>query len=156
GGGELETIAAREDASGVRVAQLARHLDGVRADPAARVERRRTLAPGLFEEVLTLSTSHREPGEPEVLVRLASDGLAMDEVKAGTAGPRVSPRPEGWEIAGVTVRVLAEGAERVVVGDALELRWRVALRAQGPVTLRWGLAIEDPSGAVIAPASAEP
>lgn len=156
GGGELETIAAREDASGVRIAQLARHLDGVRADPAARVERRRTLAPGLFEEVLTLSTSHREPGELEVLVRLASDGLAMDEVKAGTAGPRVSPRPEGWEIAGVTVRVLAEGAERVVVGDALELRWRVALRAQGPVTLRWGLAIEDPSGAVIAPASAEP
>ena len=157
---ELETIGAREEDVGVRVNQLARHLDGPVNDPATRVSRLRQVLPGRVTESVTLSTSRREPAEIEVVVRLRCDALAMDEVKDGASGtpraPEIVDGTLGWRLpGGLTTHVRAEGAELHATDEAVEVRWRPVVSASNATVLSWTLEVDDPAGVVGAPASRE-
>ncbi len=159
GGAEPETIAVGERDDGLRVSQLARNLDGAGADPVTRVERHRSLEPGRFTETVEISTSANER-EVEILVRLACDGLAMDQVKAGATGPGLPAEQLdhalGWQLAGgLVTRVLAEGTSPEPAADGIELRWRVRAAVNRPARVGWTLLIDDPRAVVGAPASTE-
>lgn len=158
GGTELETIAVGEDGDGLHVTQLARHLDGVGADPATRVDRTRVLRAGRVGEAVLVSRSAQAATEVDVVVVLACDGAGMDEVKAGRTGvARAAERREtgtGWWLEdGLVARVEAPGARSSITDDGgVRLAWRVPVAAGHPARLEWAVVVEDPAGVVGPPA----
>ncbi|MGW5051585.1 glycogen debranching N-terminal domain-containing protein [Actinokineospora sp. NPDC004072] len=138
-GREPEVIASRGGFVG-----LLRDLDPG-PDPAARVLRRRELRPGALVERLELVLPE---GEHVVEVALWADFAAIEHVRAGAADDAVAPLADGWAARGLRVRVGAPGAEVLVRGDELVLRWT----ATGSGGLEWTLEVDDPE-AVFAPAT---
>ncbi|HEY0186064.1 MAG TPA: glycogen debranching N-terminal domain-containing protein [Cellulomonas sp.] len=177
---EPEAVAAGTDGPGrVRVVLLARTVDGPGADPTARLERLREVAPGAVTETLTLSCSTAEPVTARIEVLLRPDGTPMDRIKSGApVGPPPVPEPvtpdgsasDGgapdrvdqpgvrWQAdAEVSARVAAPGARVTVDPDgAVRLTWDVTAGTGAPQTCTWTLVVTDVGGVTTAPRSAAP
>ncbi len=163
GGEEPEPIGAGGDGPGrVLAVHVARAVDGPGADPTVRVDRARVVTPGRVEETIVLGCATPQPVVTHVEVLLACDGASMAEVKSGGRPASLPARSAGtravrWDLSrGVRVLVDAPGAAVSVDGAAARLDWAVEVRAGRPVTLRWVLDVEDPTGVVRAPARAQP
>jgi len=163
-GAEPEAIGSGADGPGrVRAVLLARTVDGPGADPTARLERRREVAPGAVTETLTLSCATVDPVAGRLEVVLRPDGTPMDRIKSGApVGAAPVPVVDGdavrWQAdADVAVRLAAPGAEVDVSDDgAVRLAWEVTASAGEPQVRSWTLAITDAGGVVTAPRRAAP
>jgi glycogen debranching enzyme len=164
-GGVLpEAIASGADGAGrARTVLLARSVDGPGADPTARLERLRTVAPGAVTETLTLTCSTADPVAARVEVALRPDGTPMDRIKSGApveAAPVPVAVPGGarWDAdAEVAVHLDAPGAEVVLDADGtVRLGWAVSAATGAPQELRWTLRVTDTGGVVTAPHRAGP
>jgi glycogen debranching enzyme len=160
-GVEPETIGGAPDGPGrVRVTALPRVIDGPGADPTARLDRVRTVRPGVVTEELTLSCSTADPVSGTLTVRLTPDASPMDRIKAGL-GPvpvrgRIDDSGSNWRSADLSTRLEAPGAAVTADGDDLVLRWRLDAATDRPVTVGWTLIITDTAPVVQAPRTDTP
>ncbi|WP_454048407.1 glycogen debranching N-terminal domain-containing protein [Cellulomonas sp. Marseille-Q8402] len=164
GGVVPEAVASGADGPGrARTVLLARSVDGPGADPTARLERLRTVAPGAVTEALTLTCSTADPVTARLEVALRTDGTPMDRIKSGAAVD-AAPAPEAvdggarWQAdADVAVHLQAPGAEVAVDPDGtVHLAWDVRAVTGDPQVRTWSLAVTDAGGVVTAPRRAEP
>jgi hypothetical protein len=134
---------------------------GATNDPQVRLDRLRTVEPGLVTETLTLSSVLPTDVDVRVAVELASDAASIAAIRAGTP---LMPRPFdaepsgdelSWSQEDILTTILASGADLALAPNGCELtvRWLATVPAGGYVALTWQLAITDLGGAVIAPTS---
>lgn len=160
-GVEPETVGGAPDGLGrVRVSALPRGIDGPGADPTARLDRVRTVRPGLVTEELTLRCSTADPVSGTVTLRLTPDASPMDRIKAGS-GPlpvraRIDGSGAGWHSEDLSTRLTAPGAEVTADGHDLLVTWRLDAATDRPSTARWSLSITDATPVVQAPPTATP
>lgn len=139
-GDEPEAIGSDEPgADRARFTGLLRRLGDPGPDPTVWLRRDRTVtASGMTEELSLISTaSARRRCVVEVV--LAADFAPIDEIKSGGRRSPVVPAGTGWAASSAVSEVTAEGAEVVVDGPRLRLRWT----AEGSATLRWSLRVSD-------------
>jgi glycogen debranching enzyme len=138
---------------------LADTVAGSGVDRLLRLDRFRSVTPGLLTETLRLTSELEQETSTEVRLELASDLTPMEAIKIGRYGAPVAfgAEPSG---AGVTfgstevqARLDAPGASitRTAENTALVLSWSVTIPAGGVVELAWRVAVSD-SGAVVVPA----
>lgn len=162
GGAEPEPLGAAPDGSGcVTTVALARAVDGPGADPTTRVDRRRQVTPGGFEERVLLTCSTAEPVVGEVVLAVRADATPTERVKSGLSGDApqvvVGATTARWRSRTVEIEVSAPGARLVAVGaDGVDLVWAVRVESSRSVELVWRLTAVDPGAVVSAPASREP
>jgi glycogen debranching enzyme len=159
-----EPVASGADGPGrARAVLLARTVDGPGADPTARLERLRDVAPGRVTETLTLSCATAEPVAARLVVEVRTDGTPMDRIKSGAPagpapGPEVEPGGARWDAdPEVAVALQAPGAQVELGADGrVRLTWDVTARAGSPETRTWSLTVTDAGGVVTAPRRAAP
>ncbi|MGK3204459.1 glycogen debranching N-terminal domain-containing protein [Amycolatopsis sp. MEPSY49] len=139
-GDEPEAIGGDEPgADRARFTGLLRRLGDPGPDPTVWLRRDRTVtASGMTEELSLVSTASVNRRRV-VEVVLAADFAPIDEIKSGGRRSPVVPAGTGWAASSAVSEVTAEGAEVVVDGPRLRLRWTV----EGAATLRWSLRISD-------------
>jgi N-terminal domain of (some) glycogen debranching enzymes/Amylo-alpha-1,6-glucosidase len=131
---------------------------GATNDPQVRLDRRRTVEPGLVTETLTLSSVLPADVDVLVAVEFATDAAPMATIRAGTP---LMPRPFdaepfgdelSWSQEDILATILAPGAELALSSDGCRLTasWVVTTPVRGQVAVTWQLAITDLGGAVIA------
>ncbi|WP_372664504.1 glycogen debranching N-terminal domain-containing protein [Amycolatopsis kentuckyensis] len=147
-GDEPEAIGGDEPGAGrARFTGLLRRLGDPGPDPTVWLRRDRTVtASGMTEELSLVSTASVNRRRV-VEVVLAADFAPIDEIKSGGRRSPVVPAGTRWAASSAVSEVTAEGAEVVVDGPRLRLRWTV----DGPATLRWSLSVSD-ERALFAPA----
>jgi hypothetical protein len=132
---------------------------GATNDPQVRLNRLRTVEPGLVTETLTLRSVLPADVDVLVTVEFATDAAPMEAIRAGTP---LMPRPFdadpfgdelSWSVEDILATILAPGAELALSsnGCLLTASWPATVPAGGQVALSWQLAITDLGGAVIAP-----
>ncbi|MBE1501764.1 glycogen debranching enzyme [Amycolatopsis lexingtonensis] len=139
-GDEPEAIGGDEPAAGrARFTGLLRRLGDPGPDPTVWLRRDRTVtAAGMTEELSLVSTAAASRRHV-VEVVLAADFAPIDEIKSGRQRSPVTPAGSRWAASSAVSEVTAEGAEIVVDGPRLRLRWTV----EGTATLRWSLRVSD-------------
>lgn len=161
-GEEPEVISAGPDGPGaVRVVALARGIDGEGADPTTRLERRRSVTPGVVAEEITLSCATAEPVTGTVRVVLGADLAPMDVVKAGGSRQPLAATADAagarWTDGQLAVLVAGDGATVDLTDPATPtLTWSVTADPGGAQTLRWRAEVADPGAVVGPPPGAEP
>ncbi|WP_370967348.1 glycogen debranching N-terminal domain-containing protein [Amycolatopsis sp. cg9] len=139
-GDEPEAIGGDEPAADrARFTGLLRRLGEPGPDPTVWLRRDRTVtAAGMTEELSLVSTAGASRRRV-VEVVLAADFAPIDEIKSGRERSPVAPAGHRWAASSAVSEVTAEGAEVVVDGPRLRLRWTV----DGAATLRWSLRVSD-------------
>ncbi|MFJ7216091.1 glycogen debranching N-terminal domain-containing protein [Amycolatopsis sp. NPDC098790] len=139
-GDEPEAIGGDEPgADRARFTGLLRRLGDPGPDPTVWLRRERTVtASGMTEELSLVSTASANR-RCVVEVVLAADFAPIDEIKSGGRRDPVVPAGPRWAASSAVSEVTAEGAEVVVDGPRLRLRWTV----EGAATLRWSLRVSD-------------
>lgn len=138
---------------------LADAVAGSGVDRQLRLDRLRSVTPGLLTETLRLTSELEQETSTEVRLELASDLTPMEAIKIGRHG---APATFGAEPSGagvtfgnteVQARLEAPGAAITRTADdtSLLLSWPVTIPAGGVVELDWRVAVTD-SGAVVVPA----
>ncbi|MBA3529011.1 MAG: amylo-alpha-1,6-glucosidase [Propionibacteriaceae bacterium] len=164
-GRSAEHIATDIGSTSARFTGLLRYLAakvvGV-PDPQLRVDRDRSVAPGVLLEELTISSLLAEDIVANVQVTIGSDFASIEEIKVG-AGCEAVPfaadfageRPE-WRSSEVSVSLEAPGATISFPPDRLVLyaSWPVTIPARGASTVAWTLRVSDTGGAVVAASTA--
>jgi glycogen debranching enzyme len=138
---------------------LADTVAGSGVDRLLRLDRFRSVTPGLLTETLRLTSELEQETSTEVRLELASDLTPMEAIKIGRHGAPVAfeAEPSGAGVtfgsAEVQARLDAPGASitRTAENTALVLSWSVTIPAGGVVELAWRVAVSD-SGAVVVPA----
>lgn len=164
-GRSAEHIATDIGSTSARFTGLLRYLAakvvGI-PDPQLRVDRDRSVAPGVLFEELTISSLLAEDIVANVQVTIGSDFASIEEIKVG-AGCEAVPfaadvageRPE-WRSSDVSVSLEAPGATISFPPDRLTLyaSWPVTIPARGASTVAWTLRVSDTGGAVVAASTA--
>ncbi|MGW3352451.1 amylo-alpha-1,6-glucosidase [Nonomuraea rubra] len=176
-GREPEPIGHAVPAPGVsRFVSLARWLGDRSPDPTVRFDRVRRVTPGVMEEEITVASTAAGPVTCTVTLTLGCDLAPVEVVKSGGAAEPLPPEVTGgvlaWRSGGTRVTIHSDtgasaevsteaGAEVGIeagaeVGDGVNaggarLRWHVTVAPGQPVTLRWGVRVEDPDAVVAAP-----
>ena len=129
-----------------------RGIDDDTADPKVRLDRERTVDPGVLWERLVLSSHRDEAIRTAVEVRIEPDFAPLQLVKAGLPGTAA------WAWDGRSARVgEASFAVRADAGavraddTAVTVRWEVDLAPRGRVALDWAIELQDASLVVAAP-----
>jgi len=156
GGAEPEHIATSGSSAAEAVfTSLARGIDDATADPRVRVDRTRTVRAGALEERIVLRNALGSSLRTVVEVALRADFSPMQQIKAGLTGSEhpVSVSSEGGSAAvlrsgPVSARLSAPGAEVVVDGDVIRLRWEAEVAAHGEVAVGWSTEVDDPTAVV--------
>ncbi|MGP3921377.1 amylo-alpha-1,6-glucosidase [Nonomuraea sp. 10N515B] len=171
-GREPEAVGhAPAGAGRTRFVSLARWLGDRTADPTVRLDRVRELGPYGMDEHIEIVSTASVPVTATVIVELACDFAAIEDVKSGrtathpAAPPAAQPSIAAPQAAGVpagegrlswrseTTQVTVSGhGSRARVGEHASLTWEVTLPPRGRVTLRWSLVVHDPA-AVVVPAT---
>ena len=146
-GSDLVPVATVPDGPGrARFVLVAPGLGDTGPDPTVRVERHRQATVDGMTERIVLGSTAREPVRTTVRLALATDLIAMAQVKAGADGEPVPPGAGlTWVRDGRTVTVTGAGAE--VSGS--ELRWAVEVKPDVDVELTWRLRVTDPTAVVV-------
>ena len=132
---------------------------GATNDPQFRLDRLRTVEPGLVTETLTLSSVLPADVDVLVAVEFATDAAPVEAIRAGAP---MTPQPFdaepvgdelSWSVEDIMATILAPGAELAMSSDGclLSASWLATVAAAGKVSVTWQLAITDLGGAVIAP-----
>jgi glycogen debranching enzyme len=139
GAGETRSIAA------------ARDLGDDGDDPTVILQRTRSLSGSAISETIAVSTHAREEVSTEVTLWLASDLADIATVKAGMAGPPLTPQAGGdglsWTATdGTTVSAVAKPRPDRIDATSGMLLWSVRLSRgeQATITVRYAVA-DDPT-----------
>ncbi|HEY6740277.1 MAG TPA: glycogen debranching N-terminal domain-containing protein [Actinopolymorphaceae bacterium] len=107
-------------------------------DPTVRLERRRTVRPGLVEEQIGVISSAASPVAIRVELAVAADLARIERVKGGLGGPPVPPTVTGnvlnWSDADVQVTLGPTDGAATVEVDASGLAWTLEV---SPGAIRW-------------------
>ncbi|WP_433917573.1 amylo-alpha-1,6-glucosidase [Streptomyces canus] len=140
-----------------RFVGLAQALGDPVPDPTVRVDRQRTITPGLLTELLTVRSTATTPAHLAVRVEVAGDLVTLEHAKAGLAprpplGPTGEP-PSGdgvlyWGDKGVAVTVSAPGS--VVDVERSTLTWTLTVKPGENVDLHLAVEVSDTAAVVTA------
>jgi glycogen debranching enzyme len=153
---------AAEDASRTTFVGILRHVGDPGPDPTVWVRRRRVARAHGADEHITIHNASAAALDLDVVVHLASDMAAIEEVKSGRFG-----RPAAWHVDGATLRASGEGLEVRVrapgasavttpAEPAARIGWQLGVPSRADVTVRWSVDVDDPGGAVAAAAGDVP
>ncbi|MFI5679995.1 glycogen debranching N-terminal domain-containing protein [Streptomyces cellulosae] len=145
-----------------RFVGLAQALGDAVPDPTVRVDRRRTVTPGLLTEHLTVRSTATTPVHLAVRVEVAGDLVTLDHTKAGLApGSPAKPTSELLSGAGVlrwgdgAVAVAASAAGATPDAEGSTLTWTLTVKPGESADLRLAVEVSEP-GAVVTAASSRP
>ncbi|WP_329446093.1 glycogen debranching N-terminal domain-containing protein [Streptomyces canus] len=140
-----------------RFVGLAQALGDPVPDPTVRVDRQRTITPGLLTELLTVRSTATTPAHLAVRVEVAGDLVTLEHAKAGLA-PRPPLGPTGelpsgdgvlyWGDKGVAVTVSAPGS--VVDVERSTLTWTLTVKPGENVDLHLAVEVSDTAAVVTA------
>lgn len=155
-----EAISVGEvSASTVSFTALLRGIDDDWPDPKVRLERVRTVEPGMVRELLTVRSHLTAPVSTSLRLRVVPDFAPLQDVKAGLV-PSHTWTADGESPAvrlrsGATTLVLSAPAAQVRSEDgAVIVEWAVECPPHGEWSAEWTLELDDP-GLIVAPAAAE-
>ena len=133
------------------------------ADPTVRIERERTVAPGVVSERIRVVSFADSGVDTELALIVAADLARLSEIKAARGGQPVpmARAPDGlsWGDGELTVALAAPGAKlHLAPADrGAAIRWVVRLDGRGSSEFSWRLTVADRAAAVTAaPAAAPP
>lgn len=155
-----EHIATEMGSTSARFSSLLRHLatDAPRvADPQLRLDRHRSVSPGLVAEELSITSVRDTVIDLVVQVTFLSDNSSVGTVKSGESshpvtltrsaegGPQVS-----WESGDVSVQLDTPGAVLTLSADraGVTAAWPVSLSARSGITVGWSIVLDDRGGVV--------
>jgi glycogen debranching enzyme len=156
-----EAISVGEvSASTVSFTALLRGIDDDWPDPKVRLERVRTVAPGVIREQLTVRSHLSTPLSTNLRLRLVPDFSPLQEVKAG------APSAGTWTEKGdastlrlendaTSMLLAAPAAHLSSENDAVIVEWAVDCAPHSAWSAEWTLEVDDP-GLVVAAPDAEP
>ncbi len=140
---------------GAEFVSVIRSLGDPSPDPSVWLRRRRTADVAGMLESLTLVNRSASEVRTLVSLRLASDLLEMDRVKAGRRG---TPTPPELTASGVrfgterlTVEIACPAARIDLDGSGVAAEWPLVVGPRSEVTVTWSLAVRD-RDAVVVPA----
>lgn len=114
------------------------------SDPAVRVERVRTVRPGLIDETIALTTYDAIPITTRVELTVGTDLSRIGPIKAGQDGEPavppndVEPGSVRWAGDGVRAELVTDVTASVAaVDDAARLTWTINLAQPGTRYMRW-------------------
>jgi len=135
-----------EGAGQVRFIGFVRALDGSGPDPSVRIERVRSVRPGVVDEEIVLTSYVGIESTTRIEVMVATDFARIGPVKSGrdADGPAVTPEVDAarvrWSGASARAEIVAEDGGTVSVdGDVARLAWTVDLAQPATHVLRWRL-----------------
>ncbi|WP_202919312.1 glycogen debranching N-terminal domain-containing protein [Saccharothrix deserti] len=145
-----------------RFVGLARGLGDAIPDPTVRVDRRRTITPGVLAERLTVRSTATTPVHLDVRVEVAGDLVNLEHTKAGRA-PLPHAEPTAELSSGVGVLRWGDGTVAVIAGapgatpDAgrSALTWTLTVEPGTSVDLDLTVQVSD-HGAVVTAAGPRP
>ncbi|GAA0323317.1 glycogen debranching N-terminal domain-containing protein [Kineococcus aurantiacus] len=147
-------LLAPDGVAAVFTAAVPRHVTGPVPDPVVRVDRRRTVAPGVGREEVVVTSVAPEPLRCVVSVTLTSDLGPMDAVRGGRPTPVLAPGDGPvWSGDGVRAEVVAPGARVCVAGTEVVLTWDVDLAPGASWRGSWEVRAHDERAVVVGPAS---
>ncbi|HEY2552885.1 MAG TPA: glycogen debranching N-terminal domain-containing protein [Streptosporangiaceae bacterium] len=153
GGAELEPIGGSlRGAHAAVFSSVPRQLGDDSSGPVVRVDRARTVAPGLLSEQITVHSYAGAGLRAELSVHFAADLAGVALIKDGLAAAQVPIQATGpelrWGTPQLQVTLKAPGAELAAEPGGGVLRWQVALDGRGSAEFGWRLSVRD-QGAVV-------
>lgn len=155
-----EHIATEMGSTSARFSSLLRHLgtDAPRAaDPQLRLDRHRSVSPGLVAEELSITSVRDTDIDLVVQVSLVSDKSSVSTIKSGGSSHPVTltrgseGRPQvSWESGDVSVQLDTPGAILTLTADraGVTAAWPVSVTARSGVTVGWTMVLDDRAGVV--------
>ncbi|MFE5407832.1 glycogen debranching N-terminal domain-containing protein [Microbacterium sp. NPDC056569] len=156
-----EAISVGEvSASTVSFTALLRGIDDDWPDPKVRLERVRTVEPGVVRERLTVRSHLTAPVSTNLRLRLVPDFAPLQEVKAGVPGSGTwtahgDDQTLRLESDATTMVLSAPAAHLSSEGEAVVIEWTVECPPRGEWSAEWTVELDDP-GLIVAPAATEP
>ncbi|MGS0685904.1 glycogen debranching N-terminal domain-containing protein [Nakamurella sp. GG22] len=149
---------------GAEFVSVIRSLGDPSPDPSVWLRRRRTADVAGMVESLTLVNRSSSEVRTRVGLRLASDLLEMDRVKAGRRGtpalPEVTASGVRFGTERLRVEVACPAARIDLEGSGVAAEWPLVVGPRSEVTVSWSLAVRDRDAGVVparsAPAAAIP
>lgn len=155
-GAEADSISASPVGSdGAEFVSVIRSLGDPSPDPSVWLRRRRTADVAGMVESLTLVNRSASAVHTLVGLRLATDLLEMDRVKAGRRGAPARPEVTGSGVRfgtdRLTVEIACPAARIDLDGAGVSAEWPLVVGPRSEVTVTWSLAVRD-RDAVVVPA----
>ncbi len=140
---------------GAEFVSVIRSLGDSSPDPSVWLRRRRTADVAGMAESLTVVNRSGSEIRTVIDLRLASDLLEMDRVKAGRRGTPVRPELTATGVRfgteWLTVEIGCPAARVDLDGSGVVAQWPLVIGARSDVTVTWSLAVRD-RDAVVVPA----
>jgi glycogen debranching enzyme len=143
-------------ASTALFASIPRQTVGDAVDPAVWLERKRTVSPGIVDELVRVACGPRAHRIARITLRVAADLAVLTDIKSGQTCPLVtitaaSPGLE-WGEGRLRVHLSAPGAVAAVGDDGeAQLTWWIKLAGSSGGEVRWRLTVRDSTAVVTAP-----
>lgn len=140
---------------------LRRLSDAPTPDPALRIDRQRSVVPGVMTERIRISSVFDSPVDCVLRLRLATDLAAIELVRAGAETTTIElPEPDGesvtWGDERTSTKITAGGGQlrRTADGHAMIIEWPLTVPARGAVERSWQAEVADRQPVIIAPTDA--
>ncbi len=131
-------------------------------DPELRLDRERSVLPGVLTEQLRISSVLDAPVECILRLRLATDLAGIALIRSGTETTTIElPEPEdehsvSWADERTSTKITAPDGQlrRTADGHAMIIEWPVTVPARGTVERSWRAEVTDRQPVIIAPTDA--
>ena len=132
------------------------------ADPQLRLDRRRTVTPGMVTEEVCVSSRLAHPVCLTVELTISSDFTAIEDIKTGSGSTPVAISAAvdaerlTWRCGALSVTLEAEAAKWEMVDErrVIRLSWPITVPALGDSSVMLTLGITDSGSAVVAATTA--